>query len=250
VRLTVLGSCGAFPQAGDACSGFLVEHDGFRLVLDLGYATMPRLVTYADAAAIDAVFITHGHPDHCADLNPLLRARALRPDPPRPLRVYALAGALDVVLRLDRPGMLDDACELVEFEAGTDLELGPFVATTAALPHFRPNAGIRLQDPSGAVLTYTGDCGPSPAVVQLAREADVLLAEATHLDDIPEDDRPYLTTAAVAGEQAAAAGVRRLLLTHLWPGTDPREAIAAARRAHPNVEVATAGLVTTVEASP
>jgi ribonuclease BN (tRNA processing enzyme) len=74
MRLMVLGGCGAWPEPGKACSGFLVEHDGFRLVIDLGYATVPRLLERATAREIDAVFISHGHPDHCADLNPLLRA--------------------------------------------------------------------------------------------------------------------------------------------------------------------------------
>ena len=66
MRLTVLGGCGAYPEAGQACSGYLVEHDGFRLLLDLGYAVVPRLLGHLTAADVDAVFITHGHPDHCA----------------------------------------------------------------------------------------------------------------------------------------------------------------------------------------
>src|SRR5215471_6802582 len=104
MRLTVLGGCGAWPEAGQACSGFLVEHDGFRLVVDLGYATVPRLLELVAAEQVDAVFISHGHPDHCADLNPLLRARAMAEHPPSPLPVYAVPGALDAVLALDRPG--------------------------------------------------------------------------------------------------------------------------------------------------
>jgi ribonuclease BN (tRNA processing enzyme) len=104
MRLTVLGGCGAWPEAGQACSGFLLEHDGFRLLADLGYATVPRLLERVTADQVDAVFISHGHPDHCADLNPLLRARALREDPAPPLPVYALPGAVDAVLALDRPG--------------------------------------------------------------------------------------------------------------------------------------------------
>jgi ribonuclease BN (tRNA processing enzyme) len=81
MRLTVLGGCGAWPAAGLACSGYLVEHDGFRLLIDPGYATLPRLLAVVDAAEVDAVLVSHGHPDHCADLNPLLRARALRDEP-------------------------------------------------------------------------------------------------------------------------------------------------------------------------
>jgi ribonuclease BN (tRNA processing enzyme) len=75
MRLTVLGGCGAWPEAGQACSGFLVEHDGFRLLVDLGYATVPRLLEVLPAEQADAVFISHRHPDHCADLNPLQATR-------------------------------------------------------------------------------------------------------------------------------------------------------------------------------
>jgi ribonuclease BN (tRNA processing enzyme) len=71
VRLTVLGACGAWPEAGQACSGYLAEHDGFRLLIDAGYAIVPRLLERVAASQLDAVFISHGHPDHCADLSPL-----------------------------------------------------------------------------------------------------------------------------------------------------------------------------------
>src|SRR4051794_35063944 len=133
VRLTVLGGCGAWPQAGQACSGFLVEQDGFRLLLDLGYATLPRLLELVDASAVDAVYVTHGHPDHCADLNPLLRARSMGSVPAPPLPVYAPPRALDAVLALDRPGMLDDAVSVRTFSPGDSLSIGPFAADTAAL---------------------------------------------------------------------------------------------------------------------
>src|SRR5580700_4239786 len=122
MRISVLGGCGAWPAAGQACSGYLVEHDRFRLVLDPGYATLPRLLAYVAAAEVDAVLISHGHPDHCADLNPLLRARALGAAPPPPLPVHTLRGAVDAVLALDNPRMLADAFALREFTAGHRLE--------------------------------------------------------------------------------------------------------------------------------
>ena len=77
MELTVLGGSGAWPGPGGACSGYLVVHEGFRLLVDPGYAVLPRLLEEIRATRVDAVFVSHGHPDHCADLNPLLRARAL-----------------------------------------------------------------------------------------------------------------------------------------------------------------------------
>jgi len=232
MRVTVLGACGAWPATGDACSGFLVEHDGFRLVLDLGYATMPRLPS---PETVDAVLISHGHPDHCADLNPLLRARTLREKPSKPLLVYAPAGALDAVLALDRPGMLD--YDLRPFEP----RVGPFRVETRLLPHWLPNAGIRLTA-GGTTLAYTGDTGPSPEIVALARDADLLIADASYAEEVPADMRPYLSSARQAGRDASAAGVGRLLLTHLMPGESPAAAREAAAFPGP-VEVARAGSV-------
>ncbi|MGH3341901.1 MAG: MBL fold metallo-hydrolase [Carbonactinosporaceae bacterium] len=247
MRITVLGGCGAWPAAGQACSGYLVEHGGFRLLIDPGYATLPRLLEHTTAEEVDAVFVSHGHPDHCADLNPLLRARALQDRPPPPLPVFAQPGSVDAVLALDRPPMLAGAHVLHGFTAGSSFEIGPFRAETRLLPHFVPNAGVRLTArgrASDLVLTYTGDTGPSPEVVGLARRSDVLLAEATHVDEVPEPDARYLTSARQAGRQAADADVGWLVLTHLWPGTEPASARAAAREAFPGrIEIAKGGLV-------
>ena len=243
MKITVLGGCGAWPTADQACSGYLVEHAGFRLVLDPGYATLPQLLKYAAAEQVDAVLITHGHPDHCADLNPLLRARALGAAPPPALPVHTLPGAVDPVLALDNPRMLADAYELREFTAGRRFEVGPFQVDTWALPHWVPNAGMRLTA-GGRVLAYTGDTGPSPDIAVMARDADVLLAEATFPDhELPAGDAPYLSTARQAGEHAARAGARRLVLTHLWPGTNPSAARTAAQRAYTgDLDIATPGM--------
>jgi ribonuclease BN (tRNA processing enzyme) len=246
VELRVVGGCGAWPAAGQACSGYLLEHDGFRLLIDPGYAVLPRLLRGMPADAVDAVLVSHRHPDHCADLNPLLRARALRDDPAPALPLFALPGALDAVLALDRPGMLTDAYELREFEAGDAFRIGPLAVQSAALPHSTPNAGVRITA-DGSAIAYTGDAGPDAALVDLARDADVLLAEASYVHEVPYDSRGTLSSARDAGRQATAAGVGTLVLTHLLPGTDGRRARAAARAGFGGpIRVARAGLTVPV----
>ncbi|HEX4088844.1 MAG TPA: MBL fold metallo-hydrolase [Trebonia sp.] len=243
MKITVLGGSGAWPTADQACSGYLVEHEGFLLLLDPGYATLPRLLAHAAAEQIDAVLISHGHPDHCADLNPLLRARALGEAPPPALPVHALPGAVDAVLALDKPRMLADAYTLRELTVGRRFEVGPFQVDSWALPHFVPNAGVRLAA-GGRALAYTGDTGPSEDIVVMARAADVLLAEATFAEEMAAgQDGRYLSTARQAGEHAARADTGRLVLTHLWPGGDQSAAREAARRAYAgDLDVAAPGL--------
>lgn len=123
--------------------------------------------------------------------------------------------------------MLKDAYALHAFDPGDRFEVGPFRVDSCLLPHFVPNAGLRLTAGKG-VLVYTGDSGPSLDLVTLAAGADLLLAEATYVDQVPERHIGNLTSAGEAGAQAAGAAVRRLLLTHLWPGTDPRLSADAA----------------------
>lgn len=244
MKITVLGGSGAFPQPDMGCSGYLIESPGFRLLVDPGYATLGELMRRMSATAVDAVYVSHRHPDHCADLNPLLRARALLDEPPGPLAVFAPLGALDVVLALDRPGMLADAYELHEFDIGDSFAVGPFRADTRELPHFVPNAAVRLADDAGTSVVYTGDGGPSPALVELAEGTDLLIAESTHIEAVPADANGLLCDARSAGRQAASAGAGRLMLTHLWPGDDPGEAlpIAAAEYAG-SIDVAQVGVV-------
>lgn len=242
-RLTVLGGAGSFPAPGQGCSGYLLEVDGYRVVVDPGYGTLPRLLELVPPDAIDAVLVSHGHPDHCSDLNPLLRARHLggaAPAPPLP--VHAPHRALDAVLRLDRPGLLDPAVDVREFTPGQQWQVGPWHVTSALLPHWLPNAGFRLTAGSATVV-YTGDCGPSPTAAHVADGADVLVADASYVDEVPAEDRAFLGSAHWAGRLAAEAGVGQLVLAHLLPGTDRRAARDAAERYYSGeVHVAAPGL--------
>jgi ribonuclease BN (tRNA processing enzyme) len=243
--MTVLGACGAWPAAGQACSGFLIEQDDFRLVLDIGYATLPRLLQHVPADQVDAVVITHRHPDHCADLSPLLRARFFPGTGAPPLEVYSLPGAVDAVLALDAPTMMNNI-ETHDLAPDSSVHIGPFVVETKMLPHYVPNLGLRVSADE-AVLTYTGDSGPCSEVVDLARQSNLMIAEATFVGRVPDDAVGHLSSAEQAGQQAREAQVARLLLTHLWPGTDPSAAQRAATNSFDGpVEVAMTGLIENV----
>ncbi|WP_086819399.1 MBL fold metallo-hydrolase [Allokutzneria sp. NRRL B-24872] len=241
MRLTVLGGCGAWPAAGQACSGYLVEHEGFRLLVDPGYAVLPRLLELVEASQVDAVLVSHGHPDHCADLNPLLRARLFTGAAPLPL--YALPGSVDHVLALDAGPRMAKSFVTKDFSAGDSFDVGPFQVDTVLLPHWVPNAGMRLTA-GGRTLAYTGDTGPTDALVELAGGADAFLAEASYVESVPAESAAYLSSARQAAGYAALGGARRLLLTHLWPGVEGGDAVAAARGVFSGeVRVAVGGLM-------
>jgi ribonuclease BN (tRNA processing enzyme) len=133
---------------------------------------------------------------------------------------------------------IDDVFDVLAVGAGS-FRLGPFEVTTARTAHPVECYAVRL-DAGGRTLVYTGDTGPCPAVVALATGADVLLSEAAH------PDRPGLPpdlhmTGREAGEHAAAAGVGRLLLTHVPAWVDAGEQLAAARAAFPAAHLVRVG---------
>ncbi|MEV6974071.1 MBL fold metallo-hydrolase [Kitasatospora sp. NPDC093806] len=249
--LTVLGTCGAWPEAGRSASGFLLEYDGFRLVLDLGYATFPRLLEHCPGGRVDAVVITHEHPDHCADLSALCRARYFAADrgaqvPPPRIPLYCPPG---VIGRVQAMEPTEDLAEVFGIHplppTPSSHRVGPLRLDTEPLPHHVPHAGVRLTAP-GLTLAYSGDAGPDPALARLAAGADLFIAGATLQGASAEGDDPHLMRAAEAGASAARAGAARLLLTHFWPGDDRSRSTAEARGTFPGeVIAATEDLVLT-----
>lgn len=235
-RLVVLGSCGGWPEAGRACSGYVLEHEGTRIVLDLGYATLPRLLALLEsyvADGIDAVVVTHAHPDHLVDLHGLFRARWFARREAAPIPLYAPAGVLVMVAGLEDG---DTAAVATVFDAhplpAGPYRVGQFMLESWALPHHVPNAGVRLSAP-GLTVAYTGDTGPDAALAELGRDADLYIIDATDRHQQPgtapaPPGRRRNLSAREAAAAAAAAGARRLLLTHFWPGNDRDASRAAA----------------------
>lgn len=238
-RLVVLGSCGAWPEPGRACSGFVLEHAGFRIVLDLGYGVLSHLLALLDsrvAAGVDAVIITHQHPDHMLDLHGLFRARWFGDRGAAPIPLYAPRGVVDRLQGLEED---DDGAILRVFDwhplPAQVYDVGPFRLSSWDLPHFVPNAGVRLAA-DALVVAYTGDTGPSPLLAELGRDADLFIVEATDRHQgaatppAPQGSGLHLSSRE-AGVAAADAQCRRLMLTHFWPGNDREMSRASAQQA-------------------
>jgi ribonuclease BN (tRNA processing enzyme) len=235
-RLVVLGSCGAWPEPGGACSGYVLEHRGYRVLLDLGYDTLSRLLQLLDSTAgdgLDAVVVSHHHADHMVDLHGLFRARWFGHRGAPPLPLYATPKVFETLVALEDGDdtELRQVFDAHPLPAGA-YQLGPFQLTSLSLPHFVPNAGVRLSAPD-LIVAYTGDTGPHPDLVELGKDADLYVMEATARDQQASAPRstalPRLHLRASEAAQAAnQARARRLLLTHFWPGNDRRQSAVAA----------------------
>lgn len=247
MRLTVIGCSGSYPGPDSPASCYLVEadHEGrtWRVLLDLGSGAFGTLQRYVDPLAVDAVFLSHLHPDHCFDLSGYYVMRRYHPDgrPPR-IPVYGPKGTAERLATAyglpERPGMtgefdfrmIDDGRVDPEPDGAgrTDpgIAVGPFRVTSTKVVHPVDAYALKVSA-GGASFVYSGDTGPCDSLVRLAEGTDLLLAEASFVEDEGNPDGLHLT-----GRQAAAAakqaGVRRLVLTHIPPWHDKQQVLAEA----------------------
>jgi ribonuclease BN (tRNA processing enzyme) len=232
VQATVVGWAGSFPGPDSPASCYLIEADDFQLVLDLGNGALGALQRYTALSDVDAICLSHLHADHCIDMLGYSVFQNYHPDGPRPrIPVYGPAGTEDR-LSLALGGLskgMAEAFEFVTLRPGT-IGIGPLTITTAWLRHPVETFGFRIEH-AGQVLAYSADTAPCDELVTLARDADVLLAEAsfTHGPDLP----PGLhLTAREAAEHATRAGAAELVLTHLVAWNDPAVSQAEAASAY------------------
>jgi ribonuclease BN (tRNA processing enzyme) len=247
VRLTVVGCSGSFAGPDSAASCYLLEseHEGrtWRVLLDLGSGALGPLHRYVDPLSVDAVLLSHLHPDHYFDLSGLYVIWKYHPGGPRPsIPVWGPKGVARQSARAY--GLAKDPGMSAEFTFheydGSPVELGPFTLEPAQLVHPIPAYGLRVAA-DGKVLVYSGDTGPCKELVELARDADLLLCEAAFVEGADNPVDLHLT-GRQAGEAAASAGARRLVLTHIPPWHDPAVPLAEAAAAYDGpVEVAATG---------
>lgn len=227
----MLGKSPSWQDAGGACSGYLIEEGDARLLLDCGNGVFGKLREHADYVEIDAVVISHLHADHFLDLVPFSYALTYAPkqqpvpvhtwpgtdDPARP-RLIVPPGARRTFRRVVGAWGNDDLVErafAIEHYAGGDtVTVDDLTVGFHPVPHFVDTFAVTVTGPAGAKFAYSADTRPGDEIVDAARDADLLLIEAT----LPRPERTGVRghlTPEEAGDHAKRAGAKRVVLTHI-----------------------------------
>lgn len=228
MKLTVLGGSAAAPNPGDACAGYVVSSDDTALLLDCGPGVVAQLRGTIDPRSLSGIVITHLHADHTLDLVALRYTLKYAPFQSRSDRVplYLPPGGLAF---LDRFGAVfqsgnevgqdfwGDVLAPTEYDPDAPLAVGSYAIRFEAMTHYIPAWAVRIEN-GRAAMVFSADTGPRSGLTEFARGSELLLCEATLLEQ-PATQSPEEyghLTAAEAGAIAWAAGVPRLVLTHLW----------------------------------
>lgn len=229
MRLTVVGCSGSFAGPDSPASCYLVtaEHEGrtWRLVLDLGNGALGALQRHTDLADIDAVLISHLHPDHCIDLTGLYVTRTYRPEgaPTERLPVYGPAGSeqrLEAAYEGIESGGMVGVLDFRRISTSVPTHIGPFLVRPFLVNHPVEAYGFRVEA-DGAVLAYSGDTDTCDALGPLFADADLVLADSAFVEGRDDVRDIHLTGRRAAEAAVAAGGVRRLMLTHIPSWNDP-----------------------------
>jgi len=212
LTLTVLGCSGTYAAPGGACSGYLVGDGLTRLWVDAGPGTLANLQRHVGFHAVDALVLTHEHPDHWTDLEGFFNVCRFVAER-RGVPVFAPAGLQE---RTYQP--TDPVFTWQDVDDGDQVEVGSLSLSFSRTDHPPPTMAVRV-DAGGRSLGYSADTGPEWSLEALGPGVDLALCEAS-LSSPLEGTMQHLS-ARQAGASARAAGAGRLVLTHLWPTLDP-----------------------------
>lgn len=238
INIKIIGWWGAYPAAGDATSGYLLQSDGINILIDCGSGVLGELQKSIDLEKIDAVVLSHYHADHAADLHCLQYAARVLMDLGKrktPLAVYGhdedhhFAGlnyldfSIGHAIHVNKP-----------------LFLGNIGFTFWRNVHPDPCFSMRIEH-KGRILTYISDTEWTDGLVDAARDADLLICESSLYNEFKAVVPGHLT-AGEAGRIAREANAAHLVLSHL-PHFGSHENLVkqAAEVFHGPVELATTG---------
>lgn len=219
IELTVLGCSGTYAGAGNACSGYLLQDGGVNVLMEAGSGSISNLQRYIDLSALDAVVLSHAHPDHWLDL-PVLRNAWKYVLDLEGLPVYGTAGTLSLAVQFTSSHDLAPTISWHTIAEGDEIAIGGLSFRFSRTDHPIETLGMRI-DSDGTSLAYSADTACNWSFRELGDGVDLAVCEATFAAD--EEDRAHgvhLTTTQ-AGAMTRAAGVDRLVLTHMIPTGRP-----------------------------
>jgi ribonuclease BN (tRNA processing enzyme) len=246
MRVTVIGCSGSFAGPSSAASSYLVSVDDgdrtWNVLFDLGSGALGPLQRHVELRDLDAVFISHLHPDHCADICGLYVAHHYAPAgaPADRLPVWGpheTASRVALMYHGLEDGGMDKVFAFGQLSDRVAVPIGPVTITPYAVNHPVEAFGFRVEA-DGAVLSYTGDTDSCDNLTPLMAGADLVLADSAFVDGRDEVRGVHLTGSRAAQAAATAGGVKRLVLTHLPAWNDAEVCRAQAESFWPDVEVA------------
>ena len=210
MKLTVLGRWGAFPKAGEATSGYLLDTGNHKILIDCGSGVLANLFKHIRSEELDAVFISHFHYDHTADLGCLLYATRIAMGFKRrndPLIIYACSQnpLFSKLTYLNHTKGL-------EINPNIELNLDGLKISFKQTVHDEYNLAMKFEY-GNKVLVYTGDMGFEPNFFDFCTKADLLVCETSLFEDEEGLFKGHMTSRQAA-TLAQKANVKKLLLTH------------------------------------
>jgi len=234
MKLTCIGKYGPYPKAGESCSCYLLTVDGSNIIIDMGCGALSKLQMILSVHDIDALLLSHLHADHMGDALTLRYALEVDRKLGRrtaPLPVYLPAEPAAEASLLAAHDMMDARF----ITDGMHINLFNLDIEFALMPHPVPSFAMAFKA-GGRKLVYSGDTRDNAHIVSFASGSDLFVMEAALLS---QDKTPTAAhvTARETGRIAQAAGVRRLLVTHLFPEYSPENVLQEVRESFPAAEM-------------
>lgn len=238
MKITVLGNSGPYPRAGSACSGYLLETEKFKILIDCGNGTLSRLLSIIENLnELDAIILSHLHSDHISDIMVMRYALGIGQAKGRiakSMPLYAPKDPEDTYTKLQ----FENAFIQNELNENSILTFGDMRITFRPMSHPIRTFGVVVEK-NGKKFVYTADTKVCDSLFQMSQGADLLLSECNLLEKDRNEDVYHLSAKQV-GEVATNTGVKRLLLTHIWPEYDTNDILKEAQaNFFGNVEIAT-----------